>query len=110
MPRWLDLADPGFDVAFARLLDEAREAAADVDDVVKAILADVRARGDAAVVECTRRYDRAELTPERFRVGEAEINAAVAACKPDTLAALALAARRIEAFHRRQLPQDTSER
>src|SRR5258706_698588 len=109
MPRRLDLDDPSFDVAFARLLDEAREAAADVDDVVKTILADVRQRGDAAVVDCTRRYDRVELTPEQFRVTEAEIDQAVAACKRDTLDALALPAERIQAFHRRQLPQDSRE-
>jgi len=110
MPRRLDFADPGFDVAFARVLDAKRESAEDVDDAVKAILADVRARGDAAVVECTRRFDRVELTPDRFRVDAAEIDAAAAACAPDTLAALALAAKRIEAFHRRQLPVDTTER
>src|SRR5262245_30606067 len=107
MPRRLDLADPSFDVAFARLLDEAREAAEDVDDAVKAILADVRQRGDAAIAELTKRYDRVELTPARFRVTEAEIDAAVKACKRETLDALALAADRIEAFHRRQLPQDS---
>jgi len=110
MPRRLDLRDPGFDVAFARLLAEQREGAADVDAVVKAILADVQARGDAAVVECTRRFDRLELSPDQFRVTPAEIDAAVAACKPEPLAALALAARRIEAFHRKQLPVDSSER
>jgi histidinol dehydrogenase len=110
MPRRLDLRDPGFDVAFARLLDEKREGAADVDELVKTILADVQARGDAAVVDCTRRFDRVELSPDRFRVSAAEIDAAVAACAPAPLAALALAARRIEAFHRKQLPVDRSER
>jgi histidinol dehydrogenase len=110
MPRRLDRRDPGFDVAFARLLEEQRDSAADVDDAVKAILADVQARGDAAVVDCTRRFDRVELSPEKFRVDAAEIDEAVASCAPAALAALALAARRIEAFHRRQLPVDTSER
>jgi histidinol dehydrogenase len=110
MPRRLDQRDPGFDVAFARLLDETREGAADVDDVVKAILADVQARGDAAVVDCTRRFDRVELSPDKFRVDPAEIDDAVALCAPAALEALALAARRIEAFHRRQLPTDSSER
>src|SRR5258708_5075152 len=110
MPRRLDLGDPSFDVAFARLLDDKRESAADVDDVVKAILADVRTRGDAAVGEGTRRFDRLELTPGQFRVHPDEIDRAVAACAPATLEALALAARRIEAFHRRQLPSDTLER
>jgi histidinol dehydrogenase len=109
MPRRLDLRDPGFDVAFARLLAEQREGAADVDAAVRAILADVQARGDAAVVDCTRRFDRVELSPDKFRVTPAEIDEAVAACAPETLAALALAARRIEAFHRRQLPVDSSE-
>jgi histidinol dehydrogenase len=110
MPRRLDLRDPGFDVAFARLLEAERERAEDVDAAVKTILTDVRTRGDAAVVECTRRFDRVELTPARFRVTATEIDAAVAACAPATLEALDLAARRIEAFHRRQLPVDTTER
>jgi histidinol dehydrogenase len=110
MPRRLDLRDPGFDVAFARLLEEKREGAADVDEAVKTILADVRARGDAALVDCTRRFDRVELSPDRFRITAAEIDAAVAACAPAPQAALALAARRIEAFHRKQRPVDSSER
>jgi histidinol dehydrogenase len=110
MPLRLDQRDPSFDVAFARLLEADRERAEDVDAAVKAILADVRTRGDAAVIECTRRFDRLELTPDQFRVDADEIDAAAARCAPATLAALELAARRIEAFHRRQLPVDTSER
>ena len=71
-----------------------------------AILADVAARGDAAVIELTERWDRLRLTPETLAFTEAEIDAAVAAVDPADRAALELAAERIRAYHERQLPQD----
>ncbi len=106
MPRRLDATEPGFPAAFAALVDGEREAAAQVDDVVRGILEDVRRRGDEAVIELTERFDRVRLTPETMAVGAAEIDAAVARCPADQLQALDLAAARIEAFHRRQLPVD----
>jgi len=106
MPLRLDTAEPGFEAAFARLLDAKRETGADVDAAVKAILADVRARGDAAVIELTRRFDRLDLTAAAMRVSPAEIDAAVGQCSRETLEALDFAAKRIEAYHRRLLPQD----
>lgn len=96
----------GFETAFAGLIAAKREAAADVDAAVAAIIADVRARGDAALCELTRKLDRLEVTPDGLRVTTAEIDAAAAAAAPDAVAALELAARRIEAYHRRQLPAD----
>lgn len=105
-PRFLDARDPGFETAFAAFLDGQREAAEDVDRVAAAIVADVRRRGDAALIEYTTRFDRLALTPETLRLPEAEIDRAVAAVPADRRAAIDLAAQRIEAFHRRLLPSN----
>src|SRR5690242_5176509 len=104
MARRLDTRDPGFAQDFAAVVLDKREAAEDVEQVVRAIVADVAARGDEAVIELTRRFDRLELTPDRLRVSRAEIDDAVTQCRPEVLAALDLAAQRIETFHRRQIP------
>ncbi len=106
MPLELDGAAPGFAADFARFLAAKRELAADVDAAVAAIIDDVRQRGDAALIELTRRFDRLELTPETMRVPADEIAAAAQACKAETLAALRLAHERIEAYHLKQRPQD----
>ena len=104
MPARLDARDADFPAAFDRLLHAKRETAEDVNAAVAAVLADVRARGDAAVIEYTRRWDRVTLTPATLRITADEVEAALAACDPRTLDALRLAADRIEDFHRRQLP------
>ena len=104
--RRLSTADRTFPAEFATLLSQARETTEIVGDQVAAIIADVRARGDAALCDYTRRFDRLDVTPERLRVTEAEIAAAKATVQPELLAALDLAATRIEAFHTAQLPQD----
>ena len=106
MPRRLDQRDPGFEAAFTELLVQKRETKADVNAAVAAILADVRAHGDAAVIEMTERFDRFTLTPETMRLGDEEIEAATGACEPEIMEALAMAAERITDFHRRQLPDD----
>jgi histidinol dehydrogenase len=106
MPLRLNAAKPDFATAFAALLATKRESASNVDAVVTAIIEDVQRRGDTAVLEYTGRFDRQHLTPATMRVGEAEIAAAVKACPKPTLAALRLAAKRIEDYHRRQLPKD----
>ncbi|MGH1592058.1 histidinol dehydrogenase [Methylobacterium phyllosphaerae] len=104
----LDSSDPNFAAAFARLLTVKREIAEDVDEAVRGIIADVVARGDAALVDFTRRFDRlgSDFSAGHLRVTEAEIAVAVAACPPDSLEALRLAAGRIESFHRAQRPAD----
>src|SRR5271167_3857494 len=104
--RFLNTADAGFAAAFEALLAEARETTARVDGVVAEILARVRAEGDAALCDYTARFDRVVLTPARLRVGAEEIEAAVRDVQPELLAALDLAATRIEAFHRAQMPVD----
>ena len=106
MPLRLDAAAPGFAAAFAALLAAKRETAADVDAVVAAIIDDVVARGDAALIDYTKRFDRLTLTAETLRIPAAEIAAAARQCDEKTLAALRLAAERIESYHRRQIPAD----
>jgi histidinol dehydrogenase len=99
-------SDADFEARFTALLLQARETTETVDRAVAAIIADVRARGDDAVIEYTARFDRLTLTADRLRVSTAEIDAAVAAVPADLMAALDVAATRIDAFHRAQLPQD----
>ena len=102
----LSTVSPTFETAFLALLNQARETTESVDQAVSAILAAVRARGDAALIEYTARFDRLTLTADRLRVSAAEIDAAVASVPAEQHAALDLAATRIEAFHRAQLPAD----
>jgi histidinol dehydrogenase len=106
MPVFLTTADPGFEAAFAALLDRQRDAADEVDAAVAGIIADVRARGDAAVLELTERFDRVVLHPDTMAFSEAEITAGIARVPPEDQAALELAAERIRAYHARQIPAD----
>ena len=106
MPVRLDIRDTGFERGFAALLAAKREMQEDVGRIVADIIAEVRARGDAALVDYNSRFDRLELTPDRLRVTSDEIEAAVAACDAATLDALRLAAERITDYHRRQMPVD----
>ncbi|KPP87543.1 MAG: histidinol dehydrogenase HisD [Rhodobacteraceae bacterium HLUCCA08] len=108
MPQFLDTTDPEFEPRFAALLAAKREDSPDVDAVVADIIADVRARGDAAVIALTERFDRLALTPDTLRLTEAEIDAHCAAVPDDERAALNLAAQRIRAYHARQMPDDAS--
>ena len=68
--------EPDFAARFETLLGMKREQDADVDAVVAQIIADVRARGDTAVLELTEKFDRQKLTPETMRISAAEIDAA----------------------------------
>jgi len=107
MPVRLNANDANFEAAFAALLAGKREASVDVADTVTKIIADIRARGDAALIEYTKRFDRLEkLTPEALAIPQADIDAATAACDAKTLDALKLAAARIRAYHQRQKPKD----
>ncbi|MFI4997361.1 MAG: histidinol dehydrogenase [Hyphomicrobiales bacterium] len=102
----LDSRKPGFAKAFEALIDMKREASQDVAATVADILRDVEARGDEALIEYTRRFDKLDLTAATLRVGEAEIEQAMRVCPRPELEALAFAKERIEAFHRRQRPSD----
>jgi histidinol dehydrogenase len=102
----LSTTDTDFEARFTALLSQARETTETVDRAVADIIAAVRARGDAAVIDYTTRFDRQTLTPNRLRISAAEVDAATASIPAPLAAALELAATRIEAFHRAQLPQD----
>ncbi len=106
MPLTLSTRDPGFEEAFARLVEAKRETAADVDAVVAAILGDVARRGDDALFDYTTRFDKVDLRKVGLRLSPREIAEGAAAAPPETVAALRLAAERIESFHRRQLPAE----
>ena len=106
MPQFLDSTDRDFTARFKALLEMKREDSPDVDDVVAGIIADVRARGDQAVIDLTEKHDRLALTPETLAFTAEEIEAAVAQVPAHERAALELAAERIRAYHIRQLPQD----
>jgi histidinol dehydrogenase len=104
MPVRLATCEAGFELAFRQVLDATRGSAADVDAVVAAIIEDVARRGDAALIDYTRRFDNVELPVSSLRLTRREIAGGAAAAPPETVAALRLAAERIESFHRRQLP------
>jgi histidinol dehydrogenase len=106
MPIRLATTQVDFAPRFDAFLQTKRETAADVETAVKAILAEVAARGDDALIEYSRRFDRIDLAKVGIRVSEAEIDAALGAVEPDTLKALELACDRIRAYHQRQLPKD----
>jgi len=106
MPMRLKTIDKDFESQFAGLLGLKREVAVDVDDAVRAIIADVRSGGDAALFDLTLKFDRHDLHRTRIAVSASEIDAAYAACSSETLAALELASNRIGEHHQRQVPAD----
>ena len=103
----LNQRDNEFDIAFDAIVAAGRDVDENVDDVVAAIIADIRTRGDAALLELTAKFDRidARSVSELF-VSAAEIEAARSQCDPAALDALELAATRIDAYHRHQVPTD----
>jgi len=106
MPIHLDIRSGDFAQKFRAFLDAKREGAADVEAAVRIIVADVANRGDQALKEYTLKFDGLDLDRLGLKVTADEIAAAAAACSREALDALELARSRIEAYHRRQLPQD----
>ena len=106
MPLRLDASAPGFEKEFSAFLGRNRDTDENVDRVVAGIVADVRARGDAAVVDYTARFDWAGITAATMRISDAERDAAAAQVPATQREALVFAARRIEAFHRALMPKD----
>jgi histidinol dehydrogenase len=106
MPIRLNTASADFTTRFNAFLAQKREVSADIEAATRAIVDDVAARGDAALLEATRKFDRLALDASGLRIAPAEIEAAVAACDGKTLDALKFARDRIELFHQRQLPKD----
>ncbi len=106
MPLRLDASAPGFEKEFSAFLGRNRDTDENVDRVVGGIVADVRARGDAAVVDYTARFDWAGITAANMRISDAERDAAAAKVPAAQREALIFAARRIEVFHRALMPKD----
>ncbi len=106
MPLRLDASAPGFEKEFSAFLGRNRDTDENVDRIVADIVADVRKRGDAAVVDYTSKFDRFESDIAGLRLSAAEIKAAGAKVPAAQRDALVFAASRIEAFHRALLPKD----
>lgn len=104
MPSSLNTQSPSFDEDFSSLLAAKRDSAQSVDDVVGAILADVRARGDAALIEYTGKFDGVSYDPAGFRVAQAKIDGAAQEIPAHQMEAIRAAAGRIAAYHERQMP------
>ncbi len=100
----LALNQNDFAATLQQLLDSRNAGTADVAHTVKMIVGDVRDRGDKALVDYTKKFDRVELTS--LRMSDAQINAAAAGCAPEVRAALELAATRIRAYHEVQKPKN----
>ena len=108
MPVFLDSTSADFETRFTALLSAKREDSPDVDDVVAGIIADVRKKGDAAVLALTAKFDRLALTSDTMRFSAAEIEAECARVPEAEARALELAAERIRAYHVRQMPEDAA--
>jgi histidinol dehydrogenase len=106
MPVRLDYHSTDFAMRFQAFLAAKREVSADIESATRAIVDDVATRGDAALIEATRKFDRLDLAPGGLRITTGEIDAAVKACDAKTVDALKFARDRIELFHRRQMPKD----
>ncbi|WP_039017370.1 histidinol dehydrogenase [Halocynthiibacter namhaensis] len=108
MPIFLNSSDDDFETRFAAFLTTKREDSPEVDDIVRDIISDVRARGDEAVLELTAKFDRLQLRADQLMFTPDEIAAECAKVSDEERAALELAAERIRAYHVKQLPQDES--
>jgi len=103
---FLDIKDSGFDAQFAAILSRGEETGREVEQVVAGIIADVRKRGDQALLELTCRFDRLEAASvSRLEVTPEEIERAFAAVAPEELASLRLAVQRVTSFHEKQKQQ-----
>ncbi len=108
MVRRLNTKDASFAADFEALLFAKREIEEDVAQAVRGLIADVRQRGDAALVELTNKFDHANITAATLKISAAEIDAALTKVTAEQNAAIEIAATRIETYHRRQLPHDDS--
>ena len=106
MARIFRHADPEFGAKFKAYLAEPRGGGADVEAAVVAIIDKVRTRGLEGLLECSRQFDRADLTEATLRVTEAEILQGHDETPLAVRKAIAFAARRIGAYHERQRPKD----
>lgn len=106
MPARLDKSSPEFEVAFVTLLGSKRELDLEVGEAVAAIISEIRARGDAALVDYTARFDRYRLAPDQLRLTDREIADVAARCPAAVASSLERAAARIRDYHLRLMPPD----
>jgi histidinol dehydrogenase len=99
-------SDADFEQRFAAFLTTKREVSADVEAAVREIIARVRAEGDAALIDYSSRFDRADLKSIGIAVSKGEIARAYEGADPQTIKALEFARDRIRAYHEQQLPRD----
>ncbi|MGQ3279914.1 MAG: histidinol dehydrogenase, partial [Shinella sp.] len=102
----LDYQSSDFENRFAAFLTTKREVSEDVNAIVRTIIDDVRARGDRALAEYSKKFDGLDFAVTSMRVSLEEIDAAFDAVDAKIIAALELAAQRIEKHHARQKPKD----
>ncbi len=101
--QFLDIQDKDFDKKFAAILTRGEETGREVESVVEGIIADVRKRGDEALLDYTGRFDRLEAdSVASLEVTEDEFNEAFARVKDEDIAALKLAVERVGRFHEKQ--------
>ncbi|MCX7360864.1 MAG: histidinol dehydrogenase, partial [Alphaproteobacteria bacterium] len=105
-PLRLDASAPGFDEEFQAFLGRNRDTDENVDRIAGEIVADVRKRGDAALIEYTKKFDRFDVDAAGLRISDSEREAAAAKVPAAQREALMFAAARIETFHRALLPKD----
>ena len=106
MVRRLNASDGQFKAQFQELLLAKRTEEEDVAAVVRGIIADIRARGDEAVIALTNKFDRAKVTQDTLKLTAAEIDGALQNVSREQQAAIETAAARIENYHLRQVPED----
>jgi histidinol dehydrogenase len=104
----LNISDKQFAKQFSAFLNLRDTQEQDVAGIVKNIIGDVRQNGDGSIIEFTQKFDRLTLTPKTMRINAREIAGAYKACNKEVVKALELAAKRICAYHAKQLPKDLS--
>ena len=100
--KFLNIHDADFAESFAAILKRSEETDPLVEDLVLEIIANIRSRGDEALLEYTSRFDRLETDARGLQIGEAEIERAFAAAGKKEIAALRHAVERISRFHEKQ--------
>ena len=104
--QFLDISDTDFEQKFAAILSRGEESSHQVEQVVREIIADVRLKGDEAVLEYTNRFDRLNATSvAELEVSDGEIDAAFTRVFPEEIASLKLAVERVTRFHEKQKQQ-----
>ena len=106
MPVCLNSLDSTFEKDFETLLSSKREDSVDVDSSVRDIIGAVIEFGDQALLDYTQKFDRIVLSPDKLRFTQSELKDKAAEVSDKDRRALELAAARIEAYHKKQLPEN----